>query len=78
MMIMIPKLSRALNGIQWEVARPLTLNYGTPITSMDATMSDITSMQGQCGHKGEGDDEPGNISIDIKTNSFKVPWSTWR
>ncbi len=26
----------ALNGIHWEVAHPLTLNYGTPIASMDA------------------------------------------
>ncbi len=29
---------KALNGIQWEVAPPLTLNYGTPITSMDAAI----------------------------------------
>ncbi len=34
-----PKKERkALNGIQWEVAHPLTLNYGAPIASMDATM----------------------------------------
>ncbi len=29
---------KALNGIQWEVAHPLPLNYGAPIASMDATM----------------------------------------
>ena len=29
---------KALNGSQWEVAHPLTLNYGAPIASMDATM----------------------------------------
>ncbi len=32
------KWSKALNGIQWEVAHPLTLNYGAPIASMDATI----------------------------------------
>ncbi len=30
--------SKALNGIQWEVAHPLTLNYGATIASRDATM----------------------------------------
>ena len=29
---------KALNGIQWEVAHPLSLNFGAPITSIDATM----------------------------------------
>ena len=29
----------------------------------------ITSMQGQGGHKWEGDNEPGHSSIDIKTHS---------
>ena len=29
---------KALNGIQWEVAHPLTLNYGAPIASMDVTI----------------------------------------
>ncbi len=31
-------LAKALNGIQWEVAHPLMLNYGAPIASMDAIM----------------------------------------
>ncbi len=30
--------SKALNGIQWEVAHPLSLNYGVPIASMDAAI----------------------------------------
>ncbi len=30
---------KALNGIQWEVAHPLTLNYGASITSKDATIN---------------------------------------
>ena len=30
--------TKALNGIHWEVAHPLTLNDGAPIASMDATM----------------------------------------
>ncbi len=30
--------TKALNGIQWEVAHPLTLNYGVPITSTDETI----------------------------------------
>ncbi len=30
--------TKALNGIQWEVAHPLMLNNGAPVTSMDATM----------------------------------------
>ncbi len=34
----LEKSLKALNGIQWEVAHPLTLNYGAPIPSMDATM----------------------------------------
>ncbi len=29
---------KALNGIQWEVAHPLPLNYGAPVASMDATV----------------------------------------
>ena len=29
---------KALNGIQWEVAHPLSLNYGAPIAYMDATI----------------------------------------
>ncbi len=29
---------KALNGIQWEVAHPLTLNYEAPIASKDATI----------------------------------------
>ncbi len=29
---------KALNGIQWEVADPLTLNNGAPIISVNATM----------------------------------------
>ncbi len=29
---------KALNGIQWEVAHPLSLNYGAPIASMDAAI----------------------------------------
>ena len=29
---------KALNGIQWEVAHPLPLNYGALIASMDATI----------------------------------------
>ncbi len=29
---------KALNGIQCEVAHPLSLNYGAPIASMDATI----------------------------------------
>ncbi len=32
------KSPKALNGIQWEVAHPLMLNYGAPIASMDAIM----------------------------------------
>ncbi len=35
---------------------------------------EITSMKDQCGHKWEGDDEPGHSSIDIKTNSW-ILWS---
>ena len=30
--------TKALNGIQWEVAHPLTLNYKAPIPSRDATI----------------------------------------
>ncbi len=30
--------SKALNGIQLEVAHPLTLQYGAPISSMDGTI----------------------------------------
>ncbi len=29
---------KALNGIQWEVAHPLSLNYGAPVGSMDTTI----------------------------------------
>ena len=29
--------AKALNGIQWEVAHPLTLNNGAPIASRNAT-----------------------------------------
>ena len=32
-------------------------------------MAEITSIQGQCGHKLEGDDEPGQSSIDSDTFS---------
>ena len=31
-------MAKALNGIQWEVDHPLTLNYKAPIASVDATM----------------------------------------
>ncbi len=30
--------TKALNGIQWEVVYPLTLNYDAPISSRDATI----------------------------------------
>ncbi len=33
-----PACEKALNGIQWEVAHPLSLNDGAPIASMDATI----------------------------------------
>ena len=32
-------------------------------------MAEITSIQGQCGHKWEGEDEPGHSSIDDYTLS---------
>ncbi len=32
------EMIKALNGIQWEVAYPLTLNYGAPIASRDASI----------------------------------------
>ena len=36
--LLLSLTEKALNGIQWEVAQPLTLNYWAPIASMDATM----------------------------------------
>ncbi len=36
--IYITLAQKALNGIHWEVAHPLMLNYGAPIASTDATM----------------------------------------
>ncbi len=39
-------------------------------------LSEITSIQGQCGYKWEGDDEPGHSSINIIALSFPrmLPW----
>ncbi len=37
--------------------------------SLCGTMAETTSMQGQCGHKREGNDEPGHSSIDSETFS---------
>ncbi len=34
------------------------------------TLAEITSMQVQCGHKWEGDDERGHSSIDDNTHSL--------
>ncbi len=36
------------------------------LTNLICFLADITSMQGQCGHKSEGDDEPEHSSIDIR------------
>ncbi len=40
-------------------------------------MAEITSMQGKCGYKWEGDDEPGYSSIDIKTHSWTGVKMVW-
>ncbi len=47
-------LAKALNGIQWEVAHPLSLNYGAPVGYMDATMCARTADTYACIHRCNG------------------------
>ena len=46
-------VQKALNGSQWEVAHPLTLNYEAPISSRDATICVSSEGTYSCVHRSD-------------------------